>query len=957
MPVIKSKMIRVRDPETGFWHDLPATVSEESFRAAERALQSETSAASSAASAASSADAASSSASDAATSAGAAASSASDAALAKEETVGYAETAGTKASDAQSYAGQAQDAASDAESYKDTAVAKAAAAALSEENAAASASAASSSESAAAGYATSAESDASDAEAYGAGTRGGNPVGSTDPAYHNNAAYYADQASSAEASATSAASSASAAGTSAAAAADSATAAAASAQAAESSVLGSNFAPYITNTLTAPANITAGEYVVAAGTLYRATANIASGSTLTPNGNVTQVTVGEELTEVIASNAQKADANGTSPHLTAGNALQLVSTVGVEDQVPYNFRASGGGADIGDRETDMIVGGTLAWNQIMPDATATYTSNGVTLTSSGALITLSGNSDAASGYINFSIANKKVKLIDKHKYFINIVPVTDIGTTDIHELALIYGNGGSIECNRRTGKIVMQNGDTTGNSTLFVRPSYTFNGTFSFYCCLHDLTQMFGTTIADYIYSLEQANAGDGVAWFKKLFPNDYYAYDAGTLRSVQTSAHKMVGFNAFDKSASDVTIGKYLDANGEPVSNAVSNVTGYIPVIRGQTYYFADAASSAVDRYMFWYDSGKNIINGSLIPFTGDSSANHKKTAPENAAYVRVSVAVSRWDTFVVNLSWDGERDGEFEAYAEHSYTLDDSLTLRGLPMLDENNKLRYDGDTYASDGTVTRRYGTVDLGTLTWQKVSSENHFYASNAPLYRYENNTRMLCTEYVFDGIGRYPNYYPTGDKMFRCLVQNNPKHNELYVTDSTRYASMDAAQFKAAMSGVILIYELETTTTESADPYTNPQIVDDFGTEEYVDAGVESGARDVAIPVGHETFYQANLRAKLEAAPDSPDGDGDYLLRQTNGENVYVPFVTDTTMNVSGKAADAAAVGVGMRNLLGVLQELAGVLGDTTLPAMPDGTYILKATVTNGEVSYSWIAET
>lgn len=71
----------------------------------------------------------------------------------------------------------------------------------------------------------------------------------------------------------------------------------------------------------------------------------------------------------------------------------------------------------------------------------------------------------------------------------------------------------------------------------------------------------------------------------------------------------------------------------------------------------------------------------------------------------------------------------------------------------------------------------------------------------------------------------------------------------------------------------------------------------------------------------------------------------------------MPFVTDTTMNVSGKAADAAAVGVGMRNLLGVLQELAGVLGDTTLPAMPDGTYILKATVTNGEVSYSWIAET
>ena len=39
-----------------------------------------------------------------------------------------------------------------------------------------------------------------------------------------------------------------------------------------------------------------------------------------------------------------------------------------------------------------------------------------------------------------------------------------------------------------------------------------------------DLTQMFGSTIADYIYTLEQNTAGSGVAWFRKLFPKDYYA-------------------------------------------------------------------------------------------------------------------------------------------------------------------------------------------------------------------------------------------------------------------------------------------------------------------------------------------------------------------------------------------------------------------------------------------------
>ncbi len=48
MPKIRSKAIRVRDPVTGIWHDLPAVVSLESLRAAERALASEAAAAQSA---------------------------------------------------------------------------------------------------------------------------------------------------------------------------------------------------------------------------------------------------------------------------------------------------------------------------------------------------------------------------------------------------------------------------------------------------------------------------------------------------------------------------------------------------------------------------------------------------------------------------------------------------------------------------------------------------------------------------------------------------------------------------------------------------------------------------------------------------------------------------------------------------------------------------------------------
>jgi hypothetical protein len=58
----------------------------------------------------------------------------------------------------------------------------------------------------------------------------------------------------------------------------------------------------------------------------------------------------------------------------------------------------------------------------------------------------------------------------------------------------------------------------------------------------------------------------------------------------------------------------------------------------------------------------------------------------------------------------------------------------------------------------------------------------------------------------------------------------------------------------------LIYELATPTTETADPYQEVQIVDNYGTEAFVDT------RDVQIPVGHASRYEPNLVDKLVGLP-------------------------------------------------------------------------------------------
>lgn len=67
---------------------------------------------------------------------------------------------------------------------------------------------------------------------------------------------------------------------------------------------------------------------------------------------------------------------------------------------------------------------------------------------------------------------------------------------------------------------------------------------------------------------------------------------------------------------------------------------------------------------------------------------------------------------------------------------------------------------------------------------------------------------------------------------------------------------------------------------------------------------------------------ANLRAKLEMAPDSPDGDGDYIVRQTNGTNEYVPLV--------------------------IPQELPDLPSD-------NGTYKLQVVVSGNTKTLSWVS--
>ena len=118
---------------------------------------------------------------------------------------------------------------------------------------------------------------------------------------------------------------------------------------------------------------------------------------------------------------------------------------------------------------------------------------------------------------------------------------------------------------------------------------------------LFDLTQMFGSTIADYIYSLEQSQAGAGVAWFKKLFPKDYYPYSEPTIISSQT--------DRIDMASVDSAVTQQI-TTGFPVLNSAGSVYDYIDIANGKLHRRVGVVDLGT---LDWTDNGGNFRTTSL--------------------------------------------------------------------------------------------------------------------------------------------------------------------------------------------------------------------------------------------------------------------------------------------------------------------------------------------------------
>lgn len=580
----------------------------------------------------------------------------------------------------------------------------------------------------------------------------------------------------------------------------------------------------------------------------------------------------------------------------------------IEDNEAYALRQGKGNL------VDMdIVGGSLAWNQLVQNGNFANTNDWApylcNFTVSNNVATITSTDANTSGNI-YPPNNSVSKAIAGHKYLYSADIKSGSGT-----LARIKVTAGDTYKNETT------------TSTSFVNFSGILNcasissnqkAQFEIYatkdggvanarnCMFFDLTQLFGSTIADYIYSLEQATEGAGVEWFRQYFPNNYYAYDPGSIQSVNVASRKVVGKNLYNKDAKNTHNGfaqnKYLINTGSIQNGSDDDISEYIKVFPNTSYVLSGVYGNLASYCL--YDGNKTFISG--MNYNGQTTLTFNS---QSAEYVRFTVHHGCENAIQFEF---GSVATDYESYKEFVYSFDSTKPLRGIPKL-LNNKLSYDGDIYKADGQITRKYGIVNLSDLTWYYSSNYALFYAELVDC-KYSGRDGLVgydcvCSKYISAGDKTWNNF---ADKDINTGSDTRGSRKPCVNIKDTSYS--DAATFKTAMSGVYLVYELATPTTESANAYQNPQRAFTDGIEEFIDAGVSAGTRDLSIPVGTDAFYYPNK--SLPFIEDYVDEVSEELLASlgTASTKNSTSVVTQSSDLVeSGAVKDI--VGWGNKNLL------------------------------------------
>lgn len=268
------------------------------------------------------------------------------------------------------------------------------------------------------------------------------------------------------------------------------------------------------------------------------------------------------------------------------------------------------------------------------------------------------------------------------------------------------------------------------------------------------------------------------------------------TLRSAKVTEVKSVGVNLLHYASNSYSQnGVTVIVNADKSLTIKGTATSYVWLVLstinlniGQQYTVKATNCPNNAQFYLYHDDDGHFFRNSAYTFTA---------AQSDYGYIFAINPNETIDVTVYPMLNKGPTDKPYTPYVEHILPIPEELRpANGI------NAEVYDSIERNENGSVTKRVkcGEVDLGTLDWHYVASGNtrfDSYSLSGVLKKISSSSvaNIICTKYEEVG---------TANQVYSGLAQIATTDGVIWICD-TNYT--DVATFKAAMSGVMLVYEL------------------------------------------------------------------------------------------------------------------------------------------------------
>lgn len=488
-----------------------------------------------------------------------------------------------------------------------------------------------------------------------------------------------------------------------------------------------------------------------------------------------------------------------------------------------------------------VGGRSIVWNQLVQSTSNEITGAGVKATfSNDGIVTLNGTATTTGN----AVSVQPVKNQKGHKYLMVANPLSGVYGKD----QLLFSSQSYGQDSTGHGAIITnESSNAKWYYTLYVYKDVTYDNV-KLQPQIFDLTQMFGA-----------GNEPSTVEEFEKMFPADYYPYTAGEIVSAGTESIVEQGKNLFNFNSAKLNKSyRYISdviPDGKKAVMSLADKDTSVDVSEINIGFANDVCeldSNVTEFNWVLTNSGLNS-NNSNVSYVHDKSALCRDVFIYPRTDEALAKLLSRYD-IQVEL---GDTPTAYAPYHRNTYPIPEAIKALpgyGWSAGTARNYVDYENKRYV------QCVGSVNLGTLTWMKTSSQSsvgdYFYAPVSAIGFKRLGAfgitvhNILCSKYIT--VARNPNAFV--DKTI-VLDGDSIAVSQIQVKDT---AYTDATAFKQAMSGVMLYYELANPIVTDI----SSLIPDDFLRNIEVEAGgsvtFKNSNDSYRIPVPNEEEYIVKL---------------------------------------------------------------------------------------------------